>query len=87
MEVMAIESDPAERMTRMGLLNTIVVALHNFPEGVATFMATLAEPTLGLAVAVAICAHNIPEGFAIALPLNVGSGTPVASSLCAWFLT
>jgi len=86
MDVMSIEStDPADRMTRMGVINAIVVAIHNFPEGVATFMATLADPSLGVAVAIAICSHNIPEGFAIALPLNVGTGNKVRALVYTFF--
>ncbi len=38
------------------------IAIHNFPEGIATFASALEDPTLGIAIAVAIAIHNIPEG-------------------------
>ena len=38
------------------------IAIHNFPEGIATFIVGLARPQLGIALAVAIAVHNIPEG-------------------------
>jgi zinc transporter ZupT len=57
------------------LLTTIAITLHNFPEGLATFIATLAEPSLGIALAVAIAVHNVPEGMAVAMPVYYASGS------------
>lgn len=54
---------------RVGLLTAAAITAHNFPEGLATFFATLADPTLGLPLAFAIAIHNIPEGIAIAVPV------------------
>ena len=64
-----------DRLRRMGLLIALVVALHNFPEGLATFLVLLEDPAVGLAVAVAIAIHNIPEGIAIAAPVHEGTGS------------
>ncbi|MFO7728792.1 MAG: zinc transporter ZupT [Desulfonatronovibrio sp.] len=58
-----------ERMRRMGIFAALAIAIHNFPEGMATFFTTLADPTLGIAIAVAIALHNIPEGIAVAIPI------------------
>ncbi|MFP4107538.1 MAG: zinc transporter ZupT [Desulfonatronovibrio sp.] len=58
-----------EKMRRMGVLAALAIAIHNFPEGLATFFTTLADPTLGLAIAIAIALHNIPEGIAVAVPI------------------
>lgn len=66
---------PRDRLRRMGLLIALVVALHNFPEGLATFLVLLEEPAVGLAFAVAIAIHNIPEGIAIAAPVHEGTGS------------
>lgn len=44
-----------------GLLSGLAIALHNFPEGLATYVAAIADPASGLAIAVAIALHNIPE--------------------------
>ncbi|MFT4020881.1 MAG: zinc transporter ZupT [Acinetobacter sp.] len=58
-----------QQLMRTGLLTLFAITAHNFPEGLATFFATLDSPTLGASLAVAIGIHNIPEGVAIALPV------------------
>ncbi|MFX1315017.1 MAG: zinc transporter ZupT [Promethearchaeota archaeon] len=45
------------------------VFIHNFPEGMATFIGTLTEVKLGIVLAIAIALHNIPEGIAVAVPV------------------
>ncbi len=57
------------RLLRSGLLVAAVVGLHNLPEGLATFMSTLQDPTSGITLAVAIAIHNVPEGVAVAAPI------------------
>lgn len=57
-----------------GILIAIAIAIHNFPEGIATFFITLEDPTLGGATAVSIAIHNIPEGIAVAVPLYFALG-------------
>lgn len=61
-------------MMRAGLLTGVAIAIHNFPEGLATFIAALGDPTLALPIAVAIAVHNIPEGIAVAAPLREATG-------------
>jgi zinc transporter, ZIP family len=56
-------------LMRMGLFSAGAIAIHNFPEGLATFVAAMADPQLGIAIAVAIAIHNIPEGIAISVPI------------------
>ena len=63
------------RLLRLGLFVALGVGLHNFPEGMATFVGTLADPKLGLAIAVAIALHNIPEGLAVAAPVYAATGS------------
>ncbi len=58
-----------KKLMRMGLFSALAIAIHNFPEGLATFFATLQDPTLGVSIAVAIAIHNIPEGIAVAIPI------------------
>lgn len=59
----------SNRLHRMGLFTAVALAIHNFPEGLATFMAGMTNATLGVSIAVAIAIHNIPEGISVALPI------------------
>lgn len=61
-------------LKRVGVFTAIAIAIHNFPEGMATFTAALADPSLGLAIAAAIAIHNIPEGIAVAVPIYYATG-------------
>lgn len=56
-------------LMRMGIFTALAIAIHNFPEGLATFTAALSEPNLGIPIAIAIAIHNIPEGIAVAVPV------------------
>lgn len=62
------------RLKRAGLFTAIAMCVHNFPEGMATFLTTTQNITLGLSVAIAIAIHNIPEGIAVALPIYQVTG-------------
>lgn len=65
----------SKKLMRMGLFTALAIAIHNFPEGLATFTAALSEPSLGIAIAVAIAIHNIPEGIAVSVPVYYASGS------------
>lgn len=58
-----------KKLMRMGMFSALAIAIHNFPEGLATFMAALQDPALGISIAVAIAIHNIPEGIAVSVPI------------------
>lgn len=62
-------------LQRMGLFTALAIAIHNFPEGLATFTATLEDTTMGISIAVAIAIHNIPEGIATAVPVYYATGS------------
>lgn len=62
------------KLMRMGLFTALAIAIHNFPEGLATFTAALTDPSLGIAIAVAIAIHNIPEGIAVSVPIAYATG-------------
>lgn len=64
-----------QRLHRMGLFTALAIAIHNFPEGLATFAAALKDPHLGIAIAVAIAIHNIPEGIAVSVPIYYATGS------------
>lgn len=57
------------KLLRMGMFSALAIGIHNFPEGLATFMSALSSPTLGISIAVAIAIHNIPEGLAVSAPI------------------
>lgn len=63
------------KLMRMGLFSALAIGIHNFPEGLATFMAGMTTPTLGVSIAVAIAIHNIPEGLAISAPVYYATGS------------
>ena len=65
----ALEEHKFYKLKRAGFLTAIAICIHNFPEGMATFLTTTQDITLGLSVAFAIAIHNIPEGIAVALPI------------------
>ncbi len=73
-----MDEDPKEvedeKLMRMGMFTALVVAIHNFPEGLVTFVAAVKDPSLGIAVAVAIAIHNIPEGIAVSVPIYYATG-------------
>lgn len=64
-----------EKIGRVGLMATLAITAHNFPEGAATFFATLDDPMVGAPLAAAIAIHNIPEGISIAIPVYYATGS------------
>jgi len=63
-----------QRLIRMGLFTALAIGIHNFPEGLATFLAALHDPHLGVAIAIAIALHNIPEGISVSVPIFYATG-------------
>lgn len=68
-----VDKKPKEKseskLMRMGIFSALAIAIHNFPEGLATFVAAIKDPSLGISIAVAIAIHNIPEGLAVSAPI------------------
>jgi len=58
-----------DKMMRLGIMSALAIGIHNFPEGMATFITAMNDPNLGFSIAVAIGIHNIPEGIAVAVPI------------------
>ncbi|MHC4426029.1 MAG: zinc transporter ZupT [Planctomycetota bacterium] len=63
-----------KNLYRMGLFTALAIAIHNFPEGLATFVSALRDTKLGIAIAVAIAIHNVPEGVAVSIPIFYATG-------------
>jgi len=75
-----------QRLLKTGLFTALGLAIHNFPEGMATFTGALKDVQLGIAIAVAIAMHNIPEGLAVSASIYAATGSRVQAFLWA-FLT
>ena len=75
-QALAQDNAPASNKTlrRTGILTAFAIALHNFPEGFATFASGLESIKLGVVVALAVAIHNIPEGVAVSLPIYHATG-------------
>jgi ZIP family zinc transporter len=58
-----------KRLLQMGVFVALAIAIHNFPEGLATFLLVLDDPEVGIALAIAVAMHNIPEGIAVSVPV------------------
>jgi len=63
------------KLLRMGMFTALAIAIHNFPEGLATFLAALQDPSVGVAIAIAIALHNIPEGVSVSVPIFYATGS------------
>ena len=75
-EVKSMEGDPkAGQLMRMGVFTALAIAIHNFPEGLATFVSALQEPGLAIPIVVAIAIHNILEGIAVSVPIYQATGS------------
>jgi ZIP family zinc transporter len=79
-EVKSIESMSDDRsrdkkLARMGLFSALAIAIHNFPEGLATFIAGLSDAGIAYPIAFAIAIHNIPEGIAVSVPVYFATGS------------
>ncbi|MDZ5783598.1 zinc transporter ZupT [Marinococcus luteus] len=76
-EDMHMSKEELERqgLMKMGTFTALAIAIHNFPEGIATFTSALNDPGLGLAIALAIAIHNIPEGVAVSVPIYFATGS------------
>ncbi|WP_392567091.1 zinc transporter ZupT [Utexia brackfieldae] len=63
------------KIKRTAILLTLGISIHNFPEGIATFVTASANLELGIGIAVAVAIHNIPEGLAVAAPIYIATGS------------
>ena len=63
------------KIYRSGILIALTMALHNFPEGIVTFIGSVNDISFGLVIGLAIALHNIPEGMAISVPIYHATGS------------
>lgn len=64
-----------KRLLRTGLFTALAIGIHNFPEGIATFISALQSPKLAIPIVAAIAIHNIPEGIAVSVPVFYATGS------------
>lgn len=69
------EQTKKDRLMRTGTFTALAIAIHNFPEGLATFMTALEDPQMAIPVVVAIAIHNIPEGISVSVPIYYATGS------------
>lgn len=62
-------------LRRTGVIVAVTIAIHNFPEGIATFMSALGSLDVAIPITIAIAIHNIPEGIAVAVPIYHSTGS------------
>jgi ZIP family zinc transporter len=79
-QVELMDHRPADQLQsrallRMGVFVALAIAIHNFPEGLATFLLVLDDPQIGIALAIAVAMHNIPEGIAVSVPVYHATGS------------
>lgn len=85
-EELTDDSRHHHKMHRVGILTAIAITVHNFPEGIATFMSAISSPQTGIAIAVAVAIHNIPEGIAVSVPVYAATGNR-RRAFCLSFLS
>ena len=63
------------KLHRVGILTALAISIHNFPEGLVTFLGAMTDVKLGMTIAVAVAIHNIPEGIAVSIPVYYATGS------------
>jgi ZIP family zinc transporter len=63
------------KLAKMGLMTALAISIHNFPEGLLTFVGYIADPAVGASLAIAIGIHNVPEGLCVAIPVYYATGS------------
>ncbi|MDE6490950.1 MAG: zinc transporter ZupT [Muribaculaceae bacterium] len=74
MSDMATAPPSSSGLKRTGVMLALAIGIHNFPEGMATFISSLESWDLALPIVVAIAIHNIPEGIAVSVPIYHATG-------------
>ena len=69
------DEENKQKLNHMGIMTAVALGVHNFPEGLATFVSALADPRVGFGLAVAIAIHNIPEGLCVSIPVYYSTGS------------
>ena len=68
-------ADPGPVLMRTGRFTALAIGIHNFPEGMVTFLTAIDDVSLGIALAIAVALHNIPEGISVSVPIYYATGS------------
>lgn len=68
------KENESKKLMRTGVLTALAIGIHNFPEGLATFVSALSDLNVAIPIAVAIAIHNIPEGISVSVPIYYATG-------------
>ncbi len=63
------------KLMRTGLITALVIFIHNFPEGITSFITSLYSFNVGIPIVIAIAIHNIPEGISVSVPIYYATGS------------
>jgi len=72
LKIKTSNSHSVNTMLKTGIIVSLGLAIHNFPEGLAIGSGMEASFKLGINLAIAICLHDIPEGISMAVPMKAG---------------
>ncbi len=70
-----LDRPDSHHLKRTGLMLTLAIGIHNFPEGIATFVSALEGLDVALPIVLAVAVHNIPEGVAVSVPVYHATGS------------
>lgn len=84
-EIKSLEEEDPKKLLKMGVFTALAIAIHNFPEGLATFITALEEPNIAIPIVVAIAMHNIPEGIATSVPIYYATGSKKKAFLYSFY--
>ena len=65
----------SDKLMRTGVMTALAISIHNFPEGLATFVSGVDSRATGIVIAFAVAMHNIPEGIALSFPVYCATGS------------
>ena len=70
------DNNKESKLLKTGMIVSIGLAIHNFPEGLAIGSGFESSLKLGLSLAIAICLHDVPEGISMSIPMKNGGMKP-----------
>ena len=79
------EQPQSKKLMRMGVFTALAIAIHNFPEGLATFVSAFQDPEVAIPIVVAIAIHNIPEGIAVSVPIYQATNSRKKAFMYSFF--